>query len=299
MKKVFLFLFIINQINAQKITLKGKLVNQKTKEPIAYANISFLDENNGISSNDEGYFSFQIEKELLKKKVHISCLNFKDTVVLASTLENNVLHLQPKEYVLEEVSISKKIDKELKVDKYRRKHIKSAFGGRQSIPWIVTKYFRFKEEYNKTPYLKEIVIYFSSMLGRKKSKFRIRLFKIDKISGKPSEDLTDKSIIAFSRKIDGKVKVDISKLDIEFPKEGFFVGLERIHIPFNFYEYTYTMQGSNKKYTAKAIAPSFGAVYTNDTIFTYSQGKWRKFYSPQNFYNGNNLEPAISLTLSN
>jgi hypothetical protein len=142
-------------------------------------------------------------------------------------------------------------------------------------------------------------VYFGAMIVREKSKFRVRLFKLDTITGFPSKDIVHKEIIAYSNLIDGKVKIDISKYDIEFPKEGFFVGLERIHIPYNFYEYKYTMQGSKKKYIAKAVAPSFGAVYTKDTTFNFYSGKWRKLYSPKEYYKGNQIQPAISLTLTN
>jgi hypothetical protein len=163
----------------------------------------------------------------------------------------------------------------------------------------VAKYFPYKEEYKETPYLKTIVVYFGSMIMRKKSKFRIRLFRKDEKTGKPSSDVVQEDIVVFSRKIKGKVKIDISMFDVEFPEEGFFIGLERIHVPYNFYEYEYTMEGSKKKYTQKAVAPSFGAVYTKDTLFHFSKGKWLKFHHPQKFYEGNQIQPAISLTLSN
>mgnify|MGYP000504168076 CR=1 FL=1 len=183
------------------------------------------------------------------------------------------------------------------VDPYQL--LKLTFGGSQKIPWIVTKYFPYKEAYKSTPYLKEVVVYFGSLIGRQKSKFRIRIYKKDLITGKPSDDIIKEEIIAFSRKIDGKVKINVSKFDFEIPKNGFFIGLERLHIPYNFYEYKYTMEGNRKKYIAKALAPNFAAVYTKDTIFSFRKGKWNKLYHPQSFYNGNQIQPAISLTLSN
>ncbi len=299
MRVFLLYCFISLTAFSQTIQFKSSIIDKETKEPVAYANISFLESDRGISSNEDGTFSLEIDKKMLKDKVHISCLNYKDTIVNAFALQNKNLTMQSKNEVLNEVVISKKVDKEFVIDNYKRKNIKSTFGGSQSSPWIVAKYFKYKKEYDKTPYLKEIIVYFGSMLGRKKSKFRIRLFKIDKDSGKPSEDLTRENIIAFSRKVDGKVKINVFKYDIEFPKEGFFVGLERIHIPYNFYEYTYTKNGSRKKYIAKAVAPNFGAVYTKDTINVFVGGKWRKHYLSQDFYKGNSIQPAISVTLSN
>jgi len=297
--RILVFLISLS-IQSQTVLLKGKLLDASTNQPIVYANISFLKGDKGISSQENGVFSLEIEENELKEKIHISCLNYKDTVVFAKDLQNKTLFLNSKNVELEEVVLSKKVDREFIVDKLKRRDIKSSFGGIQSSPWIITKFFDFKDKYVETPYLKEITVYFGSLLGRRKSKFRIRLFKVDTLHNKPlSEDLTNKEIIAYSRKIDGKVKIDISKLDIEFPKKGFFVGLERIHIPYNFYEYTYTKQGKRKKYIAKAIAPNFGAVYTKDTLNIFLRGKWKKYYFSQDFYKGNTIQPAISVTLSN
>ncbi|OSY87903.1 hypothetical protein WH52_07625 [Tenacibaculum holothuriorum] len=298
--RVFLFLLISFSIQSQTILLKGKLIGEVSKEPVVYANISFLEKNKGISSDEEGSFSLEIDKELLQERVHISCLNYNDTIVLASDLQNKILKLKPKNIELEEVVLTKKVEREFVVDKYRRKDIKSGFGARQRNPWIVTKYFKPNKKHENTPYVKNVIVYFTSITGRRKSKFRIRLFKIDSITGNPSDDIIKENIIAHSRVRDGKVEIDVSKYNIEFPEEGFFVGLERLHIPFNFYEYSYTMEGKGrKKYVAKAVSPTFGAAYTKDTIRIFSKGKWRKYFYPKEFYKGNSIQPAISLTLSN
>ena len=207
MKKLLLLLFVCSNSFSQTINFKGKLLDKETNKPVVYANVSFLKSNIGISSLEDGTFNLEIDRKLLKEQLHISCLNYKDTVVLASSLQNKTLFLQPKSFELDEV--------------------------------------------------------------------------------------------AFSRKIDGKVKVDVSEYDIELPREGLFIGLERLHIPYNFYEYNYTKEGSRKKYVSKSLAPSFGATYTNDSIHIYSKGKWNDFYIPQKIYEGYQIQPAISLTLSN
>ena len=299
MKKLLLLLFVCSNSFSQTINFKGKLLDKETNKPVVYANVSFLKSNIGISSLEDGTFNLEIDRKLLKEQLHISCLNYKDTVVLASSLQNKTLFLQPKSFELDEVVISRKVDREIVIDKYKRRDIKSSFGSTRGHPWIITKYFPYKEEYKNTPYLKEVWVYFGSVFDRQKSKFRIRFYKKDKETGKPSNDIIREGIIAFSRKIDGKVKVDVSEYDIELPREGLFIGLERLHIPYNFYEYNYTKEGSRKKYVSKSLAPSFGATYTNDSIHIYSKGKWNDFYIPQKIYEGYQIQPAISLTLSN
>jgi hypothetical protein len=101
------------------------------------------------------------------------------------------------------------------------------------------------------------------------------------------------------KKKNGKIKIDIAKYNIEIPEEGLYVGIERLEIPYNFHEYTYTMQGSKKKRKAISVAPAIGATYTTDSIYIFSRGKWRQFSAPKQFHKGYNIEPAISVTLSN
>lgn len=299
MKIYIVFFLFFAQTFGQNVLFHGKLIDKETKEPIVYANISFINSNKGISSKENGEFELTIDEKLLQSKVHVSCLNYQDTILTAIDLQNKTLSLKPKIFYLEEIILTKKVSKELVVDKYSRNDIKGGFSGLQSAPWIITKYFNYKDEYKETPYLKEIWVYFGSMIMRRKSKFRIRLYKKDTKTGLPSDDLINENVIVFSSKIDGKVKVDISKHNIDFPKEGFFIGLERIHIPYNFHEFEYTTEGSKKKHKAIEVSPSFGAVQTKDTTIVFSQGKWRKFYYPKEFNRENQIQPAISLTLSN
>ncbi|MDP5105513.1 MAG: carboxypeptidase-like regulatory domain-containing protein [Polaribacter sp.] len=159
MKKLIFFLFISVQVFSQQVIFKGKLVDMETKEPIVYANISFLKTNAGISSLEDGTFNLEIDKKLLQEKVHISCLNYKDTIVLANNLFKKTLFLQPKSFELKEVVISKKVDRELEVDTYKRRDIKATFGGNQSNPWTVAKFFKYRKEYKEKPYIKELSVY--------------------------------------------------------------------------------------------------------------------------------------------
>lgn len=299
MQKLIFFLLISLQLFSQKINFNGKLLDKETNRPVVYANINFLKTNTGISSMENGTFSLEIDKKLLNEKIHISCLNYNDTIVLANDLQHKTLFLKATHYELEEIVISKKNSRELTIDKYKRRHIKGTFNGLNNSPIIISKYFNYNETYKNTPYLKEVIVYFGSMISRRKSKFRIRIFKVDLKTGNPSKDFIKDEIIVHSSKIDGKVRVDVSKFDIEFPKEGFFVGLERIHIPYNLYESTYTIEGSKKKHKKINVAPNFGIVQTKDTMKIFNNGKWFDFYYPSSFHKNISIKPAISITLSN
>lgn len=300
MKKIVLLLLLCSlSLFAQKTTIKGKLLDKISNEPVVYANISFIEKKIGTSSLQDGSFQLEITQEDAKKKLHISCLNYKDTIVLVKDLKGKTLYLTPKSVELNEVVISRELNKEVVVDPYRRKDIKTSFGARKGSPWVVAKFFKYKESYEETPYVKDVTVYFGSWLMRKKGRFRLRLYSVDPMTKLPLDDLVRENIIVDMKKKNGKITVDITKYNIEIPEEGLYIGVERLEIPYNFHEYTYKMEGSRKKHKAISVAPSIGATYTKDTTYIFNRGKWRKFYAPKVFHKGYNIQPAISLTLSN
>lgn len=299
MKITLLTLFICTQTFAQEIILKGRLFDKINKEPVVYANISFMDMKKGTSSLEDGSFRLEIKKRDLTKKIHISCLNYNDTIVLVKDLMNKVLYLSPSTFQLDEVVISRRLNKEIEIDTYKRKDIKTSFGATKGNPWIVTKLFKYKASYKETPYIKDVTVYFGSWMMRKKGKFRLRLYSVDPITKKPKNDLIRDNLIVSMKKKNGKIKVDISKYNIEIQGEGLYVGIERLEIPYNFHEYTYTLNGKRKKYKGISVSPSIGATHTTDSTYIFSRGKWRHFYAPKLFHNGYNIQPAISVTLSN
>lgn len=299
MKKLLLLLLCSSSLFGQKISCEGKIVNKENGQPVVYAAISFIHKKYGTSSLEDGSFKLEITAKDTNKKIHISCLNYKDTIILVRDLMNKVIRLTPETYELEEIYVSRKMKKEISVDAYRRRDIKTSFGATKGNPWIITKFFRYKDSYDETPYIKDVTVYLGSWLMRKKGKFRLRFYEVDSLTNKPKKDLIRDNIIVTTKKRNGQIIVDVAKYELEIPKNGIYIGVERLEIPYNLYEYTYTMQGSRKKHKRMAVAPSIGAVYTKDTIYNFSRGKWRKFYAPKQFHKGYNIQPAISVTLTN
>jgi hypothetical protein len=297
MKKLIFLLFICLQTGAQTISFKGKLLDKETNKPVVYANISFLKMNAGISSLEDGTFNLEIDKKLLQEKIHISCLNYKDTIVLADNLQQKTLFLQPKSFELNEVVISKKVDRELEVNKIKARKVKTSMIGTADFPWTVARYFEFKKEYEKTPYLKNVIIFLSTRENRK-AKFKVRVFSKDSITGFPKDDLIIENLIVDVSQKEKKVVLDLSKYDLEIPKKGVFISLERLNIPYNIYDYVFKYKDSISK-KVKRVAPDFGAIPVyNEKRYMFKKGKW---YSSENdiiYYKDKTLVPAISLTLS-
>lgn len=292
MKKIVLLLLCSSSLFGQKIILNGKLLDKDTGKPVVYANISFIDIQKGVSSLEDGGFSLEVTNEDLKRKVHISCLNYKDTIVQAKDLNKKIVYLTPESYQLEEIVLSnkRKKDLELELKKIRKKDLKIGFGGRVEKPWTIARYFEYEEKYEQTPYLKKITV-FTKKYGRRKAKFRVRIFTKNELTGLPEEDLLKENIIVSMGKGDKKAQIDVSEYDIEMPKTGFFVALERLHIPYNFYEYKLKYKDGEVR-KVMGVSPDFGSVAAkNEKLFTYLGGKW--------FSRKGKIVPAISVTLSN
>lgn len=291
MRVLFFLFFCLSTVQSQKTLLKGSVIDSETKQPVVYANISFLKSNKGISSNEDGTFSLEIDKELLNDKVHISCLNYKDTIVSAFDLQNKNLAMQSKNEILNEVVISKKKNKKIILDKVKRRVIPLYSG---DVVKMTAKYF--PANYPKGYYLEEIKLHFSRR-GSRKSKFRIRIFSVDSISGKPKEDLLLKNLPIT---IEEKQKVAIINLEdlfLEAPSNGFYVAFEKLFIPENKF-----IEKKSFKKNYVWYSPTIGLTKNkefskeNCKVYLYRKGKW--WLNPK-FDKEDRWIPAISVTLSN
>lgn len=290
MKKLIFFLCISTQLFSQQVIFKGKLVDKETKQPIVYANISFLNSDKGISSKENGEFEISIDKKLLESKIHFSCLNYKDTIVLASDLQNKTLYLETKNIELKEIVISKKRKKKSILDKVKRRVIPLHSGDNVRM---IAKYF--PNELAEDFLIDKVEIHFSKR-NATKAKFRIRIFSKDLESNFPKEDLLLESIPISIQKGQRSIEINLEDYYLSFPKEGVFVVFEKLLIPYNFYEWEESDEKFNKYY-----APIIGITNSNEfknykRVSIYSKGKWVEVPMDNGEFSH---VPAISLTLSN
>lgn len=303
----FLFILIPFLTFSQQQVVKGVVLDKESNEPIPYVNISILESTVGASSDDDGSYSLNINEEDVDKNVHLSSLGYKDTTLTVTSFTKlKTIFLKPLAEQLDEVVINEKFkEKFFKIQPYHEDELYGGFGmGKR--PWQLGLYFPYDSSYSKTEYLKEISVLLSKGLGfkRKDSKFRVRLFSVSKDS-LPMHDLISENLIITASKKQKEVIVDISRFDITFPKNGLFVTLEGLAIPFNEIQRTYTMFDTDGKKTKikKEIAyvPSFKAFLSEPGRFLvvhYGNGKWWKYPIPHQ-EKKKQFVPAISLTLSN
>jgi hypothetical protein len=292
-KKIFLLLFVTAQVFSQQVSFKGTLLDAKTRRPVVYANISFLETTKGISTTEKGVFQMYIDQRYMKGKIHISCLNYKDTVVNASAINNAILLLKPKQNELEEVVLTKRVNRTFLQDKVKKK----VHGVHSAGMRMMGKYFPFDKKNKYCTYISKVTLYFSKR-HNKKSKFRVRVFNRDPITGLPKEDILNVNLPVTISEGQLRAIVDLSNYDIEMPKSGVFIAFEKLFIPFNEYGKKQTESDGEVLYAPIVGFTKYKYKKPKERTYYYVKGKWVK--SALNQVSGfQKFAPAISLTLTN
>ncbi len=240
------------------------IINSQTKEKIPYVNIWLTNKKVGTSANFEGEFSIKAEKT---DTLVFSAIGF-ETKYLQYGKIRNIVELNPIEINLEEVVV--KNNKELHIGKIPQLNTDCYYDSNGS-PYIIAKFFEYKEEYAQTPLLKTIKIASSSKV--RNAKFNLRLYSAND-KGEPDKFLYNKNILCKAKKGKHITSIDLSDLNIKFPKNGFFIAVEYLIIKHNRYKFTY-IKGDNL-YKEFRYSPNFWLIPTenNKKTWEFYSGKW-------------------------
>ena len=277
--------------------IKAVVVNSETKEKIPFVNIWVENENIGTTTNEKGEFYLKIDTT---KTIVFSAIGFEN-LKINSSLITNLIELKPTITELSEIIIkAKKQTKKLTIGEFRKSKINYYFGC-GTKPWIIARYFKYKVNYHKTTFINKFRILTKSDV--KNAKFNIRLYGVNE-NGKPEGYIYDENIIGIAKKGKKITEVNVSDLNIEFPKKGFFIAIEWLIIETNKHEYNYTMEGSKKKLKGISYEPSIGTLptETGENTWVFNKGKWQKIWKNKSSfkrYKGKYNLIAVELTLTN
>lgn len=285
---VLLFLTCFS-ITAQ---IKGFVVDDKN-QPIPYVNIWVENENIGTTSEENGSFSITVEDQ--NKVLVLSALGFETKKVNVSEAEKVVLKRII--FQLDEVIISKS-RRTVEVEIGNSKNINSSHLSGAS-PWIFAKRFNYSNDFSKTPFIKNIIVFTKNEI--KNATFKLRIFGVDKEGG-PGLDLLNEDIIVKVKKGKRENKIDLTNYNLLIPKNGIFIAFETMIIESNKFEFKYKESNSKKIKAQVSYAPNIVCnIVELENTFEYSGGKWvqRKKSVSENIYKNKVIEPAINLTLTN
>lgn len=276
--------------------LKGVVVNE-SNQPIPYVNISVENGSSWTTAEENGMFTINVSQD---KNLILSALGYEKKIIKASASEKVVL----KEIAvkLDELVIEKRKETlEIEIGKKENQNATLISGNRG---WLNAKYFPYELSYDKTKFIKTAIIVTKSKV--KDAVFKLRVFSKGE-NGEPYLDLIDEDLIIIVKKGRQKNKIDLSKYDLVFPKQGVFIAFESLMIEKNRYDFSYTMKESSKKHHEGYYAPNLVCTLSDEeNTYHMANGKWVKMdrwhkneKGSLSKFNNKVLEPAINMILTN
>lgn len=279
--------------------LQGTVLDAETQEPISYVNIWIENENIGTTADEIGRFSLPVVDK--SKVVIFSAVGYETFKISYSSVKNTV-ELKPKVISLAQVNIrSVKFNNKITVDKFSKKRVRGYFVCGEA-PWMEGKYFNYKEEYDKTPFINNFRVLTRSDIHN--ARFQVRLYGVS-VNGELAEPLHDKKILVTAKKGRAFTEVDVSNLNLKFPENGLVFAVEWLIIEENKPNFKYTEQGNKEKKISTNYEPSLAALAedTNLNSWRNFKGKWyKKEHLPNASFNKKGEEKyltlAVEMTLS-
>lgn len=271
--------------------VKGIVVDEFSK-PVSYVNIWVENENNSTTSEENGEFTINCEPN---KNLIFTALGYEKKTVIAAESEKVILKINA--FELSEVVIAKRFEtRQIEIGKVKSESYQAFENG----PRIDAKFFPYDPKYKKTKYIKQVAIITDSQL--ESSSFKIHFYGVNP-DGSPGEELLKKDYLVSVSKGVKKGYFNVVDFNLKMPKNGIFVGFEKLIIEKNKLEKE--VVDSNTKATAiqKMYFPYVLYNYVErDFNHTFSGGKWNK-QTKLDIANPSDkmrvYEPAINLILTN
>lgn len=287
----FVFAFFIGFSAFSQV--RGVVKDSITGVPIPYVTISVEKENFGTTAEENGEFVINVSQK--SQNLVFYALGFARKVVPIA--EASEVRLKPTAFELDEVVISNRLESRQKEIGKSENQIHEAF---ENAPRIDLKFFPYLPEYKKTKFIKHVSLVTDSKIDE--ATFKIHIYRVNS-DGFPGEELIEKDFIVSVGKGILKTKFDLRGFHLTMPKNGIFIGFERLLIAKNMVERTITDPNTKTTETQLKYYPLM--LYDSvrrDFQFVFVDGKWTKKTKP----NPNDAEdkiriyePAITLILTN
>lgn len=294
MKKILLLILLFPIVAAAQLKMAGKVVDAKTKQPIAYVNIENFKAQIGTQTNLDGLFELNLLKGKQTDTIKISCVGYLDKLVTNLNANTTALYeLTPAVFQLNEIKVLKRKIAEKVVGVINTKgHKILASNQRIQRPGLQRAVLMKNDGYEG--YLKSIHFYIGSDMYE--APFRVHIYENEDNS--PGQDLLNKSLEFAAYKNNSWNEFDISTYNLSIPKDGFWVSLEWI-MNEKYMAETKPFSATNKdgqlitgltvKYYGPEILEKFGSIYG----ITYQKllgGKWEKLKAGVSYDKGKNYK---------
>ncbi len=260
---IILFLFCIQNCFSQEITILSK----NDKKPIPFANVIYLKNDSikgGNYTNENGKILLDLKPEI--NFLEISCIGFETLKIERKNIQSSIF-LEENATHLQEINVSDKKP----TTQYLGQSFASRFhcltqaigNGYESITLIENPFSAEKEVKSFYFYLEK----YDNLLPI----FRIVFYKNENnIPTKAYPQNIHENIFTLTEKQKRKIKLDIRKMNVVLPKEGFFVGIECLGMIDSKTKEIVDIQELYKNMTPKKFIMTTGIAYNSSKKQTYS-----------------------------
>ena len=271
----------IKQIMARKFLLllllpvfswaqfKTIIQDSETKEPVPYVNISIDGKSMEFNADENGIFTLPETKDA--KTISLSAVGYADTSFNITDV-NKIIFLQPQPIQLSEIAIkSKKRENSAVINTVKKaKNTWMGAGGGNNGSLMHARFIPYKAEYAATPYIDKIRF---TIDFNREATFNVRLYTVNS-DGSPGAYLYDENILVNVRPKQKHADINLSKVSLKVPEEGFFVVFEHIAIKPN-----RLIPSNEDKFPAYSYTygPTFLCGFSTEKIgWSYKNGKWQE-----------------------
>ncbi len=211
-----------------------------------------------------------------KDSLIFSSLGYNDKIVKGSQLKTTI-SLHRKVYEIPEVVVHNKKSFIVELGVKRSAKKKSGIGTQSKMNFQEVLYI--PNDLKIEGWIKTISYYILND-GVPNTPFRVRIFEKNDTLAHPGKSILNKSVVVSGKKRGGWVTVEMDSLNIPFPKNGVFIGMEWLYDTNN-YHYTKTYPIKGKKVTFHRFGQIIGTTNTIADFRTWwcysSYDKWKLF----------------------
>jgi hypothetical protein len=280
------------------------LIDQKTREPVPYANIAVIGKTIGTSSDQKGSFSLPKGCEPTDQ-LKISAVGFEELSLSVTDLKSTI-GLKEALYELPEVKVRPGVENKVYRVGGKFNEDISCYWRCGKEPFIIAKYFEKPVETREYPFLDGI--YFFAKVRKRPVSISIRICLPDS-SGKPGTPLHQSPLVFQLKKGRSERFISLRELHLKIPAAGCFIGIEWLLLPENRVTEIATLSGTNEKIVHVSYEPNIGVMAGEPATtigFRYSKGAWMdmaplpsQLEALTRYVKGQSAVPAIQLQLGN
>jgi hypothetical protein len=210
----------------QKILISGIIRDSENQKPVSYATVYSEKTGQGVIADNNGKFEYETDVRFTGDSLKFASLGYFTQKISLSDLNKNdtvKILLEKHSILIETVPI---YAKNFETDVIGN-HGLFAFGaiymdtnGRQTALFI-------ENERKQTGKIISVSFKLSGK-GNTEAPFRVRLYFLDTLSGKPGKDLFGEMLVVKPNIRHGWFTVDLSQYNLNAPSEGFFAAMEGV-----------------------------------------------------------------------